>query len=591
MNLYLAGFSGPDLAKRPLESLVDILLARLKDVAGLFVFDNVDHLVNLMSGRLTSAADLLLRRFLELESDCQIVFTCRPEIWHPSTLSLRLQGLSLEASMELFQSRKARASAEEIREAHDLTDGHAFWLDLLALQLVRKDGLQLASIVNEIRTGQGPLPDLTLQSVWSKLNERETLVLRAMAETLRPESEEEIAGFLSRQLTYNKVNRAMRALRQLNLVVVKRSTDGVDLHELHPLVRQFVLMRSSGRQRRTMIEAIIDVYNRFRGVHRHELGGRASITLLQHWTQACELAVGASNYQEAFECLAEARSAFESSAFLREYVRAARIALTASNWVQEHPSYKDFDSIFRTHVRFLAHLGLNDEADGLLDSFSLTVMETDSRYIQYCEMRAHSHWLRDDFQEAIRWGEIGDELASRSGVDTEHSSEVKHILALAWRDAGSPEKALPSFLQSRSLSEVLDTEEFDENLGGAYYGNIGRCLHFMGQSRDALICYQKSALLIEKRIEREHAVNQGYIRQWIGELLLSRDQRELAVYFLEAAQKKWNDLFPVRARRLSELLRQILPAEADPHQKREQREPEAVCIDWIKGRNLDRLLD
>jgi len=54
-------------------------------------------------------------------------------------------------------------------------------------------------------------------------------------------------------------------------------------------------------------------------------------------------------------------------------------------------------------------------------------------------------------------------------------------LALAERDAGHPEAALPVFLDGRAQSEVIDAEELDETRGGEHYGNIGRCLHFMGR--------------------------------------------------------------------------------------------------------------
>lgn len=52
-------------------------------------------------------------------------------------------------------------------------------------------------------------------------------------------------------------------------------------------------------------------------------------------------------------------------------------------------------------------------------------------------------------------------------MDTTH--DVSHTLALALRDAGKSEEALPIFLEGRQLSEVVDPEELDEQRGGAYY--------------------------------------------------------------------------------------------------------------------------
>lgn len=590
-SLSGGALAGSDLAKRPIEMLIDILLSRLAQMSALFVFDNVDHFVNLKNGRLTNAADLFVRKFLEASSACQILFTCRPDIWQEEhgLLSLRLEGLSLQASTELFAARNAGSSLDEIESAHELTNGHAFWLDLLALQVARNTNERLASLVEEIRAGQGQLPDLTLQSIWSKLKDRETRVLQAMAETLRPETESKIASYLTHDLNYNKVNSVIKTLRQLNLVVVKRSDQGEDLHELHPLVRQFVRSRFTFRQRASMIEVIIGAYNQFRGTHKWELTERRTFTFLQNWTQAAELAIAAGKYSTACEWLAEANSAFEASAFVREYARVFRLLLQSSDWVNCHSELPYFDMLYATHTHNLGYLGLRNEVDDLLDKFSLTLEDTSSRYIHYCEMRSHAAWTREDLQEAIRWGEIGHNLYLKSKVDTDHN--VAHALALALRDAGNPEDALPTFLAGRPLAEVLDPDELDERRGGHHYGNIGRCLHLMGQVRNALICYQKSALLIEKNVEHEHVMNQGYVRLWIGELLLSKNQRALGTLFLDAARRKWEVVAPTRARRLEEMLRQICTLEGSVLQGREPRDSETACRDWIRGRNLDELFE
>jgi hypothetical protein len=72
----------------------------------------------------------------------------------------------------------------------------------------------------------------------------------------------------------------------------------------------------------------------------------------------------------------------------------------------------------------------------------------------------------------------------------------------------------------------------------------------MGQIDAALICYQKSAILVEKS---RHVVNQGFIRQWIGELLVSRQQFGLAALFFRAAYLKWEHASPPRASRAMQL--------------------------------------
>jgi tetratricopeptide (TPR) repeat protein len=182
----------------------------------------------------------------------------------------------------------------------------------------------------------------------------------------------------------------------------------------------------------------------------------------------------------------------------------------------------------------------------------------------------------------VTWGKTGQALKTSTGVDT--SFDVSHNLALAERDAGRPESALPLFLLGRKLSDVTDPEELDEKRGGHYYGNIGRYLHFMGQIEEALACYQKSALLLEKA-RHEHVVNQGYIRAWVAELLVAREQTKLAYAFYRAAYLKWRQTSPPRASRVEQNVRLLKSRIGDSHKLDEAAE--TICRDWILGKHVD----
>ena len=163
---------------------------------------------------------------------------------------------------------------------------------------------------------------------------------------------------------------------------------------------------------------------------------------------------------------------------------------------------------------------------------------------------------------------------------------MSHHLALAERDAGRPELALPFFLHGQKLEDVLDAEELDEDRGGPHYGNIGRCLHFMGQVDSALICYQKSALLLEKDAVNDRLLNQGYIRRWIGELLLARKEHKLAGIFLEAARLKWEQVSPPKAAQIVNLQRQLGDHLVDLSSM-SKHSIEKTILDWISGRSND----
>lgn len=577
--------SGEDLAKQDAQSIVQLLMTLTADIDALFVFDNVDHYVNLETGRMNATPDLLIQAFLSSPLRSRIVLTCRPSVEydHLSALSLHLEGLSIDATRILFSERGASCTDADISDAHQVTSGHAFWLDLLSIQVTKQSNTTLGQLTDTIRSGSGQLPEKTLNSIWKTLKEREQIVLRSMAEMVRPETENDIAEYLRHYLSYHKVIKALNALRAMNLIVVKRRPKSADLLELHPLVRQFVRRSFSRIERSSFIEEIIKAYARLMGIHKPQLQERASLTTLQYWTQTAELDIAAGKFNDAFRTLMEAAEAFELSGYNRELVRTVRLLLGSLDWVSDHGKFKHFDEIFRHHIGNLTDIGQHAEVDKLLEGYELTVANMDVRYILYCDMRCYSKWVRGDFTDAVKWGKKGQALRATSHVDT--SYDVSHNLALSERDAGQPELALPYFLGGRKLTEVIDPEELDESRDGAHYGNIGRCLHFMGQIDSALVCYQKSAVLIEKDHKGQHIMNKGYIRRWIGELLIAKGQYRLAAIFLEAARLRWEEISPPRASEIV-LLQQRFQDQL-PKVPASEDDIERVYCDWILGRLVD----
>ncbi len=400
-----------------------------------------------------------------------------------------------------------------------------------------------------------------------------------MAETVKPETDIDISEYLRNDIKYNQVAKALRALRALNLVVVKHLNDATNVLELHPLVRQFVRQRFTLSERSSFIDAIIKVYKRFMGIHKVQLGGRPPFSLLERWTQNAELDVAAGRFEDAFLTLGEAAPAFFSSAYSREFSRAARLLFARVDWVLQHQKFKWFELVFGTHVRILANFGEHEEVDELLEQYEKTVPVRDARYISYCDQRCYSKWVRGDFTAAVEWGRVGQKL-EESDIDTKYS--VRHSLALAERDAGHPESALPFFLGGRSLSEVVDPEDLDEQRGATHYGNVGRCLHFMGQIDNALVCYQKSAFLLEKDPKGEDVFNQGFVRYWIGELLAARQEFGLARVFLRAAYLKWKHVAPPRAHSAEVLLERVRLQEPSDSSV-DDRAVESICLDWVMG--------
>jgi tetratricopeptide (TPR) repeat protein len=186
----------------------------------------------------------------------------------------------------------------------------------------------------------------------------------------------------------------------------------------------------------------------------------------------------------------------------------------------------------------------------------------------------------------VEWGRIGQNFLGSSGVDSKFTNTITHNLALAERDSGRPEVALPIFLNGRTLPEVVDPDELDEQRGEHHYGNIGRCLHLMGQSESALICYQKAALLLERSTVRGNVTNKGYARTWIGKLLAGREELTLAYVFLQSALRLWERVAPPKTVAVSGLMKQIESRAGHPLRAKDGQ-VDKICLDWILGAHID----
>lgn len=568
-----------ELSKQPIDVLADLFCALTSDLPILVIFDNVDHYVDLEARMLAGAAGAFVDRFLENDSQARLVFTCRPSITADQSdiFTKRLEGLGLDAACELFALRRANVAPELVADAHETTSGHAFWLDLLAAQVAaRAPTVRLEDLLKNISTGTGEIPDVTLRSIWQSLRDREQMVLQALAESLRPVSISQLSDYLRTKVNFKQTSKAVRVLRDLNLLVVKILDQGEEGFELHPVIRAFIHKTFKRSERIWFIDAILAFYSAFFGVHRSELSKRPSASTIRHWIEGAELCLNAGHYDQAFQHLDDIRGPLRRNASPVEFVRVAHNLLSAVP-VTEWTDHEHFDSVFKEYHRSLVNLGRLDDAKEVLDQYEETLEGKDARYINYCDMQTYMYWSSGDYIAAIKWGTDGADLKRESGVDTHYGSD--HNLALAQRDSGAVDPALTHFLNGTDIDEVLDPENIDVDQGGTFYGNVGRCFHLMEQKEPALICYTKSAHLIETEHEDSDRENQAYIRQWIGELLLAKGERETALFFFQAAYEKWSAVSPPRASKLLKRIGEEYPNQDIPSAE----QAENFSVRWIKA--------
>lgn len=536
-----------ELSKLPARELFDIFLRNIHGLKMLLIFDNVDHYVDLERGELVGSAAVFVEKFLNSNSECRVMFTCRPSISasDAQTIELRLGGLDLQSTEELFQLRKVTAPSDEIARAHELTRGHAFWLDLIAAQISRNpDGPQLDELLTTVAQGEAGLPIATLQSIWSALKDREQVVLRGLAEAVRPITALQLSDYLSAHVKWNQVSKAVKYLRGLNLIVVKLQEGETEVLELHPVVRAFVRRTFAPAEQAPFVNSILKSYLAFFGIHRSELAKRPRPETIDRWIEAAEVSIQAERYEQAFEYLHDVCDHFQSAGHSLSFIRVTNLLMMSNTW-SEDSLPKHFDSVFTSLFDAVAAMGRDYQCQALKEMYADTISHKNARYINYCDIMCGYYWIRGDYFSSMKWGVEGVELKKTSNVDT--AFDASHHLALAQRDSGAVDAALNYFLKGKPLQSVTVDQPPEKSVGGAYYGNIGRCLHFMGQINQAMICYKKSALVIEDEITAASLANKGYIRQWVGEMAYSKGDRRLASACFSAAAVCWELIAPPKA--------------------------------------------
>ena len=575
------------------ESLIKLLFNRLSTTPWLFVFDNVDHYIEPESAKATMAIHELIFNALKCSDihSSRFIFTCRPNVdyEHEKFLQIKLPGFSITKSEELFVARGVDvddAVRQEIRLIHDATDGHPLWLTLIATQ-VAKSRAQLQKLSAQIQRGKvAGLPRAMLRSIWETLNEKQQFILRYMAELIRPEREDRVGSYVSSKLTWNQFSRQLKSLKTLNLVVVK-SSDGVEKIDLHPLIREFIRQEYTALDRREFIHPIVKFFDTIIIHLRPKKAQSISANNIENWIVRAELQVNMGECERAIDTIIEVQESMFSYGFREEFIRIADKIMTELDWSSPMVQGAKCLQFLFTTAESLMELGRFVEADSLLNRIEQTLPGKTAAYIGLCSARCYSYWLRENYERAIYWGECGINL-QKSGITT--SFDCSNNLALAKRDSGDIDSALTFFLKGYSLVDVLDEKIPVEQISGAFYGNIGRCLFKRGDFVDALTCYSISQANLAAETSSQSLANQGYAHLWIGDALEKQSDWHNAYLFYKRAFYLWSKLKPVKADEPNQKAGLLLKEhpELEDLQNLEEWTVEHQCKQWFKNRKSHR---
>ena len=567
-----------------IRAVIDIMFGLLQDRRALLVFDNVDQYVDLETLRLVKGLDHLVAEAQARNHQSLFLFTCRLDVQIEESRSLRLplQGLTETETRQLLDVRGIPNRYWHLgKELHQMTEGHPLWISLIVMQAVRNNG-NLDEALQFTNRGGGQLPDTT-RSIWGTLNNQQQDVLRTLAELDRPETESQLQRLLP-GMRFNRFYRALKTLRSYHLVEVRTQPEGEPLLGLHPIIREFIRTNFPKKEREKYVEAVMGYLEFMIDQFRVMLAQEPSYQILEYWIRKAELQITFGHFEESFDTISEISSSMINRGYSEEFVRVTLRLLRECDWAIACSSYKKFDGVFQECVTQMTHLGHNS-VEELLSRYKESIPGKSAQYILLSDLRCYVEWYDGNFEAAIHWGEEGNRLKEDTSVDTAFSS--KHNLALAKRDGGYVLEAMEMFLDGELLSDVVSPEAQIDGKQAHYYGNIGRCLHFLERFDEALSCYIKSAKLLQSGRTRQDYQNRGYIRLWIGQLLRDGGELELAAACLRAAICIWDEVSPPRSLPVREELENLgsKHAELAVFIDEEDWRVEGIFSNWLENRN------
>jgi len=561
INLVSSSYSDDNLAGIDSGQLVDIFFNELGQQKGVFVLDNVDSYIELEEYEPTGGIAKIFHCALKLNHNSKFIFTCRPFIRYagPNFFQIGLDGLTEDETSDLFLQSDLPINNNSLnrlsQRAYNLTKGHTLWLSLLVAQ-AKSGEAALTKLLNNIEKSNPDADDVSailsdsiLSDIWNSLTENHKKILRTLAESVRSETMDDFANILSSDLTYNKFRRSLKALTNLNLIVFKRDNEYI---ELHPLVKEFIRSKYPSSERSKYITMFVNYIDKLVLVLKPRLSHKLSFDEFSNWTQKSELLVNDKKYQEALDTLLEVHDSIKSAGYIEEFLRVAKIFFENINWSKKQISeYVNFESLFNSTTKSAIEYGDNGFSNYLIEEISKTYEKKEPSYINTCSLKAYQMWFLGDFKSAIDILEEAEYLLTRSKQGDKHG--IKHHLALAYRDTKDPgkvNKALSIFLLSEQASELSDPAQFNKDLSGALYGNVGRCLQYLNQIEQAIICLCKSFYIIDNGHGADRILNLGYASLWINEILYENKRYEEAAYFLRFTLCNWDKVSPGMANKL-----------------------------------------
>lgn len=547
--------------------LIDVFFKALGNKRVTFVFDNIDKYINLEDFHPRFGIDQFIDQAITRNHNAKFIFTCRPfvKIARVGFLQISLSGLSYEDTLALFKAHKVpydEATLNKVcAEINDITKGHPLWMNLIAMQ-ARKGIDYLYEFINSFadktnydeRTITAVLSENTLQILWDTINQNQQTILKCLSEAVRPESMDSLESILSNSMSYNKLSKAVSTLQGLYLIEVRKYSNQPDLFELHPLVKAFLKNKFSKEEREEIVTILAVHYNSFICILRQKPAVQQTHDFYDKCIASIEININHRRFEKAIEELTDTMPHLIREGFVHDFIRVGTQLFDSLGWKDSFANHGSLlIPIFDLLIKQLTHCGQYGKAQRY---FELYTREVESNDMLIHLLKCYYFWFIGEADQAIYHGSQCELFLDQKGIDKWH--ELHGYKALALRDSRKIEnihEALLYFLRQEDPDDIIRFPK--QEYPGEYYGNIGRCYHFLHDFDRSLDFYIVSFITLVESKSSIADMNIGYACQWIAEILIEKKDMINASFFIKLGRIK-SELYPKRLHEIDKACSKIL---------------------------------
>ena len=183
-----------------------------------------------------------------------------------------------------------------------------------------------------------------------------------MAELDRPEPWSHLLNILP-GANANRVDRALRSLKNVHLIEMRTQASGDPLVGLHPIIREFVRTSFPKREREQYVGKILDFLDRMIGRFRGILSQDPSYDVLEHWMRKAEYQITFGHFDRATDTIAEISRPLANRGYAEDMIRLTLRLLSECDWTEACTSYRQFDGVFARCLTHMIQMG-HDEVPG-----------------------------------------------------------------------------------------------------------------------------------------------------------------------------------------------------------------------------------